>query len=94
MIAPDGRTCPHEECMTACPVCADVWAEMPEACEHNDCGEHPRRELVNCPDDDHATPRMLCVSHARAARKALMADGDGDDAYDRMKDDAMWAVRS
>ncbi len=76
MIAPDGRTCSHEECMTNCPVCADVWAEMPEECEHGDCGEYPRRELVNCPVGNYDVKRMLCVPHARAARVALLADGD------------------
>ncbi len=62
--------------MTACPVCADVWAEMPETCEHSDCGEHPRRELVKVTDYDHAVPFLLCAPHARAYRKALLADGD------------------
>jgi hypothetical protein len=90
VIASDGRTCPHEECMTACPVCADVWAGMPETCEHSDCGEHPRRELVKCIDyDDHGRTLLLCAEHAKAFRRAIEDGGRGDYLRDLAKDEAV-----
>ena len=48
---------------------------MPEMCEHSDCGEHPRRELVKVTDYDHAVP-ILPAHLTRAFQRALLADGD------------------